>query len=233
MVMTVLAGLLTLPAACSSVGRPLPPTPETYARARGPVVRDEYRLQVGDVLQVKFPYHGKMNQEVPIRPDGNISLESTGEVAAAGATPGELQEEIRRLSSARLVDPAVVVVVTKLGPRQVYVGGEVTRPGFVTVQEGMTPLQAVLAVGGFKTTAQKDSVLYVARAPDGSYQASRIDLESVVREGAPETVRLEGSDVVYVPASRVANANQFVEQYIRNMLPVDTKAGATASYPIQ
>lgn len=219
--------------ACSSVGQPLPPTEAKFTRARGPVVRDEYRLQVGDHVDVRFPYHGKMSQKVPIRPDGKISLESTGEIVAAGATTDELKLEIERRSAERLVDPVVIVIVTQFGDRRVYVGGEVNKPGYVTVQEGMTPLQAVLAVGGFKDTAQKDSVLYVARTPAGTYQASRLDLDAVVRDGATEHVRVAGSDMVWVPPSRIANANKFIEKYIRNMLPVDTKAGATASYPIQ
>ncbi len=221
-------------AACSSVGQPLPPTDTAFSRARGPVVRDEYRLQVGDHLDVKFPYHGKMNQKVPIRPDGKITLESTaGEIIAAGATAEELRAEIQRRAEERLVDPVVVVIVTQFGDRRVYVGGEVNKPGYVTVQEGMTPLQAVMAVGGFKDTAQKDSVLYVARTPGGTYEASRLDLDAVVRDGAPEEVRVAGSDLVWVPPSRIANANKFIEKYIRNMMPVDTKAGAAASYPIQ
>jgi len=220
--------------ACSSVGQALPPTDPTFTRVRGPVVRDEYRLQVGDHLDVKFPYHGKMNQKVPIRPDGKITLESTaGEIIAAGVTADELRLEIERRSAERLVDPVVVVIVTQFGDRRVYVGGEVNKPGYVTVQEGMTPLQAVMAVGGFKDTAQKDSVLYVARTPGGTYQASRLDLDAVVRDGAIEEVRVAGSDLVWVPPSRVANANQFIEQYIRNMMPVDARAGAAASYPIQ
>ncbi len=124
------------------------------------------------------------------------------------------------------------MIVTQMGDRQAYVGGEVGRPGFVAVRDGMTPLQAVLAAGGFKDTAKKDSVLYIARGTDGAYHASRVDLEQVVRDGEPETVRLTGNDVVFVPMSRIANANQFVEQYVRKLLPVDSRAGATAALPI-
>ena len=124
------------------------------------------------------------------------------------------------------------MIVIQIGDRRVYVGGEVGRPGFVAIQDGMTPLQAVLAAGGFKDTAQKSSVLYVARASDGGYRASRVDLEDVVRNGTPETVRLVGNDVVYVPASRIANVNTFVDQYIRKVLPVESRAGASAAIPL-
>jgi hypothetical protein len=75
-------------------------------------------------------------------------------------------------------------------------------------------------------------VLYIARTPNGTYQASRVDLEDVVKNGTPETVRLLGNDVVFVPATRIANLNTFVDQYIRKVMPVDSRAGATAAIPV-
>src|SRR5262249_55230376 len=156
--------------------------------------------------------------------------DATGELVAEGLTAHELEALIKEKAT-RLRDPEVIVIVTAIGDRRAYVGGEVGRPGYVTVQEGMTPLQAIFAAGGVKETAQRDSVLYVARVTTGAIEASRVALDDVVKNGTPETVRLVGNDVVYVPASRIANANTFVEQYIRKMLPVDSRAGATAPIP--
>ena len=51
------AGVCLLPlllSACSSVGeRPLPSPEEVMAQQRGPIQRGEYRLMVGDKLNVK------------------------------------------------------------------------------------------------------------------------------------------------------------------------------------
>jgi protein involved in polysaccharide export with SLBB domain len=218
---------------CSSVGHGKLPSPEdVMAQQRGPIQRGEYRLMAGDKLIVKFPYHHAHDQELPVRPDGMISLDVTGEILAEGTTPLELAELIKQRSERYLRKPEVVVIVTGIGDRRVYVGGEVNRPGFVTVQEGMTPLQAVMAVGGFKETAQKKDVLYIARGSSGEYHASRVDLDNVVTNGAPEIVRLAGNDIVFVPATRIANAGIFVKQYIRDILPVESRAGATAPIPI-
>lgn len=202
------------------------------AQQRGPIQRGEYRLMAGDKLHIKFPFHHPRDQELPVRPDGKISLDVTGEILAEGLTPMELAEIIKERSSRFLKKPEVVVIVSEIGDRRVYVGGEVTRPGFVVIQEGMTPLQAVLAVGGFKDTAQKTDVLYIARASNGDYNASRVDLDDVVRNGTPEVARLAGNDIVYVPATRIVNAGIFVKQYIRDILPVESKAGASAPIPV-
>ncbi len=226
---TVVVALVVV--GCSEVGHKLPSPDETYALTQAQATRPEYRLQPGDRINIKFPYHGRNNQELPVRPDGKISLEVTGEILAEGMTPPELEQAIKERSTRYLKNPEVVVVVTQIGDRRAFVGGEVGKPGYVAVADGMTPLQAVLAAGGFKDSAQKDSVLYIARGADGNYQASRVDLDAVVRNGVPETVRLTGNDVVYVPATRIANLGTFVKQYIRDVLPVDSRAGMTAPVP--
>jgi polysaccharide export outer membrane protein len=220
-------------AACTEVGGNKLSSPEdVMAQQRGPIQRGEYRLMAGDKLNIKFPYHHARDQELPVRPDGMISLDVTGEILAEGMTPLELAEVIKQKSQRYLKNPEVVVVVTGIGDRRVYVGGEVNRPGFVVIQEGMTPLQAIMSVGGFKDSAQKSDVLYIARASTGDYNASRVDLEAVVKYGVPEVVRLAGNDIVYVPATRIVNAGLFVKQYIRDMLPVESRAGATAPIPV-
>ncbi len=225
--------LLVFVSACTEVGKKNLPSPEeVMSLQQGPIVRGEYRLMAGDKLNVKFPYHHARDQELPVRPDGMISLDVTGEIQAAGLTPLELSEIIKDKSKRYLKSPEVVVIVVTIGDRRVYVGGEVNRPGFVVIQEGMTPLQAVMAVGGFKDTAQKSDVLYIARGSSGEYSASRVDLADVVKNGTPEVVRLAGNDIVYVPATRIANAGIFVKQYIRDILPVESRAGATAPIPI-
>jgi protein involved in polysaccharide export with SLBB domain len=216
-------------AGCAEVGRNLPPPEATYALTKGAVTRADYRLQVGDKLDIKFPYQSRENEGLTVLPDGKISLQVTGEILAEGMTSRELEDVIKERSAKYLRNPEVVVIVTALGDRRAYVGGEVGKPGYVDLADGMTPLQAVLAAGGFKDSAKKDSVLYIAHATNGDYQASRVDLQAVVTEGTPETVRLSGNDVIYVPATRIANVGTFVKQYIRDILPVDSRAGMTAA----
>ena len=113
----------------------------------GPSGQPFYKMVPGDVISIKFTYHPEqdMKAAVPIRPDGNITLEEIGSVGAAGLTPEQLAKTIAEKSSTRLKDPEVVVTVVQYAQRKVYVGGEVKAPGIVLIQdkEGMTPLQAI------------------------------------------------------------------------------------------
>src|SRR5437016_11497503 len=139
-----------------------------------------YRIQLGDELDVKFLYQPDMNEHVPVRPDGRISLPAAGEIAVVGMTPSDLERlvvertsDLERLvverTSAHLRDPEVSVIVTKLGEQRVYIGGEVARPGYVALAGDMTPLQAVLQCGGFKKSAKLESVLLLTPGTDGAF----------------------------------------------------------------
>jgi len=192
----------------------------------GEALADEYRIGVGDELHVRFTYQPEMNEEVPVRTDGRITLATTGEIRAAGKTPKELEDIIVAESSSRLRDPEVRVIITKMGEKRVYVGGEVGRAGFVTLQPGMTPLQAVLHAGGFLRTAKLDSVLLLSPGRDGDMMAARMNMEQVVDEGVPERVRLASGDVVFVPATWIADMNDVVNLYVRGLIPVLPRVGA-------
>src|SRR6185369_7941668 len=147
------------------------------------------------------------------------------QLVAVGMTPAELERLVETKSSGRLRNPEVVVVVTKIAEQRVYVGGEVRKPGYVTLLPGMTPLQAVVQTGGFRETAKLDSVLLMTPGPGGKFSAARMDMDQVVTDGVPERVRLHPGDVVYVPATWIADMNIVVDQYVRGLIPALPRVG--------
>lgn len=205
------AGETAVPAAL------LPPAPA----APGPT----YRIQAGDELHVRFLYQPELNEHLPVRPDGRISLAATGEIDAVGLTPVELEQRIVERSRHRLRDPVVTVIVTKVGEVRVYVGGEVQRPGYVVLRPDMTLLQAVLQTGGFRKTAKRESVLLLSPGPDGQGHAARVDMAQVVDDGVPERVRLKPNDIVYVPPTWIADMNVVVDQWVRGLIPALPRVG--------
>ncbi len=218
------AALLCAIAGCGSRQPPPQPLPPLDSvRIGSPTT--EYRVQPGDVLRIKFAYHPEHDIRLPVRPDGKITLDIAGEIDAAGMTTDDLASVIKARSSHRLRDPEVTVIVAQLGEQKVYVGGEVRIPGFVPFRPGMTPMQAILDRGGPTDTARLDSVLYIRPAVQGDYQAMRLDLTEVVDHGVAEPVTLAANDVIYVPRSWVGDAGNFVQLYIRNLLPIQPRFG--------
>jgi protein involved in polysaccharide export with SLBB domain len=212
--------------ACGHRGPTSPATAAALAPAVAPTPGPAYRIQLGDELHVRFLYQPDMNEQLPVRPDGRISLAATGEFVVVGLTPGEIEQVIVERSSSRLRNPEVTVIVTKLGEQRVYVGGEVARPGYVPLRPDMTPLQAVMQSGGFKSTAKLSSVLLMTPEADGRFAAARVDMKQVVDDGVPERVRLHPNDVIFVPSTWIADMNIVVDQYVRGLIPSLPRVGA-------
>ena len=191
-------GILALAtAACSSVGKKNLPSPEeVMAQQRGPVQRGEYRIMVGDKLHVKFPYHHARDQELPVRPDGQISLDVTGEILAEGMTPLELAEVIKERSQKYLKKPEVVVIVTGIGDRRVS-PGNVVAGGSIHIY-GTLRGRAMAGVNGNSSAriyCQKIEAELLAI--DGYYQtAEEID---VALRNRPAQAWLEGDTMKITP----------------------------------
>jgi len=56
---------------------PLPPLDAEQTSA-APRDLTEYRLQAGDTVRIKYLYHPELNVKIPIRPDGDLSLQVAG-----------------------------------------------------------------------------------------------------------------------------------------------------------
>jgi polysaccharide export outer membrane protein len=188
--------VLTLVVACS--GKPeLTPASATERPATAP-----YRIGPGDTLRVFVWGNPGLSDEVPVRPDGRISIPLLEDVEAADKTPTELGREIEQQLSAFVADPLVTVIVTDfVGPftQQVRVVGEATEPQAIPYRGDMTLLDVMIAVGGLTEFAAGNRATLV-RTADGQEQQYRVRLNDLVRGGdISANVAMRPGDVVIIP----------------------------------
>ena len=82
-------------------------------------------------------------------------------------------------------------------------------------------LQAVTMAGGFLDTARRRDVIVIRRGAAGRPMMKVVDLRQATFAPAhADAVALCRFDVVYVPKTEIANADIFVAQYIRDLVPV-------------
>jgi protein involved in polysaccharide export with SLBB domain len=209
---------------CSSKPITIPPLsqsdmPEMKAAANFP--EGKYRLEPGDTIQIRYTHHPELTQDDVIRPDGKINAKLVGPIEVAGLTKDELGRLLATRTSEHLKNPEVVVSVSRFSEKLVYVAGEVARPGTLPYRQGLTPLQAITASGGFRETARFDSVILVRTGgTDNAFIARKLDLGQTTNEGMKEPIMLAPHDVVFVPRTNVADANIWVRQHITDMIPL-------------
>ena len=212
----LITSLATL--SCSSPGRPLPKVVEHANATLEPV---EYRVAPGDTLSFTFPGDGNWNQNVTVDDLGSISLRLVGSYVAGDKTLDEVQEWSTQAYAAHLPDPTTLVTVTTLAPREIYVLGEVRRGGAVTLTGPHMPFLAALgAVGGHdsKVALLEETLLVRWHSGRKTHGLWRIDA-SPEHWGKGGQLLLQAGDVVYVPKKRIIRVNEWVDHYIRQMLP--------------
>ncbi len=180
-----------------------------------------YLIQPGDQLGIEFYLNPEFNDDIIVRPDGKITLRLIGDVPAAGLTPTRLSEELDKDYLHELREPNAAVHVKNMPSRQIYVEGEVTKPGAVSLDPGMTALQAIASTGGL-TPESGDTAVLIRRDFCGSPQRVEIDLKSAMKSPTQgEDLALMPRDILVVPRSGIANVDLWVDQHIRKLIPVN------------
>jgi polysaccharide biosynthesis/export protein len=207
-------------------------SPEQCA-ANGQIVQaaqtdDRYIIQRGDSVSVTSYLNTEFNQDTTVRPDGQVSLMLIGSVPAAGLTPQQLADELNKDYSSELRNPDISVSLKNMPSREVFVEGEVQKPGGFMLDPGMTVLQAVADAGGLTDNAGDKAVL-IRRDACGVARGMPINIKSATKSpDSGEDVALETRDIVVVPKSTIANLDKWMNQYVREMLPVNPYVAATA-----
>ena len=179
-----------------------------------------YLIRPGDDLQIKFFYTPELNDAVKVRPDGFISLQLVDDVRAAGLTPTQLDDELTQRYAKSLDKPNLSVIVSSFQGNRAFVGGEVAKPQTLSLNGGLSALQAIYSSGGTLPTARLDAVVLIRKGDDGMPQSYHLDLsDTALSENKVDSrVALQASDILYIPRTPIANANRWVQQYIVDLV---------------
>jgi polysaccharide biosynthesis/export protein len=169
-----------------------------------PAVSANYMIGPGDTLHVFVFQNDELSVTVPVRPDGKISTPLVEDMVAVGKTPSQLARDIEKSLAEYVKSPKVNVVV--MGAMSVFsqvkVIGQVLHPQALPYREGMTVLDAVLAVGGLGQFAAGNRA-HLVRSENGRQTDIKIKLDALVNSGdMKQNVPLRPGDVLVVPESR-------------------------------
>lgn len=158
----------------------------------------DYVIGADDTLRISVWKEPDLSESLPVRPDGKISMPLLNDIPAAGLTPLQLKDSITEKLKKYIADPRVTVVVTAMNSRRIFVTGEVTHSGPMTLLPHMTMLQA-LSQAGFTQFANVKAI-YLLRVDNGRQKKYPFNYKDVVKGDHPEqNVELKPGDTVVVP----------------------------------
>lgn len=159
----------------------------------------DYKIGPQDVLRVDVWKEPQITRDVPVRPDGKISIPLLNDVQAAGLTPTELSAAIRQGLQKYITEPEVTVTVTQINSRRVFVTGEVAHPGAFPLLPDMTVLQVLSSCGGFTQFANTKKI-FVLRTEAGKQVKISVNYKNLISGNKPEeNILLQPGDTIVVP----------------------------------
>ena len=172
-------------------GKPSDAVPESVASS-------DYVIGADDILHISVWKEPELSEQLPVRPDGKISMPLLNDIPAAGLTPLALKDSITEKLKKYIADPRVTVVVTAMNSQRIFVTGEVLHSGPITLLPQMTVLQA-LSQAGFTQFANLKAI-YLLRTVNGRQQKLPFNYKDVVKGNHPEqNILLKPGDTVVVP----------------------------------
>jgi polysaccharide export outer membrane protein len=191
--------LLALMLWASGCGTAYPPL-----RDAGGAVNAPYLIGAGDTLSITVWRNPDLAANLPVRPDGKITVPLVEDMQASGKTPTQLARDIEKVLARYIQNPVVSITVTGfvgLYSQQVRVIGEATKPQGLPYRENMTLLDVMAAVGGITEFADGDKAS-ILRTVDGKSQQFGVRLTSLLKRGdLSANVQMRPGDVLVIPQS--------------------------------
>lgn len=181
-----------------------------------------YRLYPGDTVEVTVHTANELSGPRDVGPDGRVNLPLAGAIMVSGKTAPEAARLMAGRYASVLRDPIVEVRPQSFGSQRILVGGEVNDPGLYEMPSArIGVLEALLLAGGPTSRARRRRIAVLRRAEDGGVMLREVDIASALEGGRADMIPLQRHDIVFAPRSGIAEVNDFVEQYVRNILPID------------
>jgi polysaccharide export outer membrane protein len=178
-----------------------------------------YRL--GNIFEID-EIQSEDNLSTKISMDGSLYIRGFGLVQAVGKTAKELEQLIINKVQPLYQNPlSVNVQLLDYADNSVYIGGDVNRPGRYPYISNLSILRLIATAGWAKSSGDLTKVIVLRVNQNNGYDIFMTNLQEIF-EGKGESAqdfKVGPQDLIVIPPTRIAKANQFVKDYIRGLLP--------------
>lgn len=154
----------------------------------------DYKVGAEDQLAIVIYGQEKLNREIRVNGQGEITMPMVGVVKVGGMTPQEIEKRLAELYDAKyLVNPQITVGVKEFRHQRVAVTGAVAKPGAYEIIGPRTLLEVLSLAGGFSNLgtstggAQAGDVVNVIRHQNAPDLAKTVKAGTAAQPFAPKT----------------------------------------------
>ena len=164
----------------------------------------DFLLGPEDVLEITVWRNQDLSRQTVVRPDGMVSMPLIGDVQANGLTANQLAARIADRLKEFKENPSVSVSVKEVNSYNIFVLGEVNKPGKYQLKSNTSVLQSIAVAGGFTIYASKNKMQVVTTEVNGDGRPHEIRIpvrydELLSGKGERGNFVLKSGDIVVVP----------------------------------
>jgi len=157
-----------------------------------------YVIGFGDTLSINVWKDPTLSGVAKVRPDGYITLPLINEVQVVGLTTTQLRKLLEEKYREFTANPFVTVRVEGIASSEVFLVGQVNRPGPFPLTGNDTLLQLLTRAGGLTIFARR-SAIRVIRREGGKVTEYTVDYDAIVEGDFKQDILLRPGDRVIVP----------------------------------
>lgn len=193
-----------------------------------------YRIAPADVLHITVWQHPEFMTEISttaamtpgvhgaagqmgylVNSQGQIFFPLVGYLQVAGKTVDEVRADLTRHLQKFVPDPQINVRVADFRGQKVYVLGEVTKAGFLPINDQQLTIADALALSGWIDPAAADPrFIYVIRGDFTHPQIFWLDAKTPDRLLLAERFSLQPKDILYVSSAPATRWNRVLNQLL-------------------
>ncbi len=157
-----------------------------------------YVIGAGDGLSINIWKEPTLSGTVKVRPDGFVTLPLINEVQVVGLTTGQLRKTLEEKYKEYTTDPFVTIRIEGIASSEVFLLGQVGKPGAFPLVGNESILQLLTRAGGLSVFANRSNIRVVRR--DGDRVTEYIvDYDAIINGDLKQDVLLRPGDRIIVP----------------------------------
>jgi polysaccharide export outer membrane protein len=157
-----------------------------------------YKIGPGDSLDIGLWKEPSLSGPVTVRPDGFITLPLVNEVQVVGLTTAQLRDLLQEKYKEFVKSPFVTIRVAEIASSEIFLVGEVAKPGAFPATGNDTILQLLTRAGGLSPFADRDNIRIVRR--EGEQVTEYIvDYDAIIKGDLKQDILLRPGDRIIVP----------------------------------
>jgi len=198
----------------SNVGKPNMGEPNVGKPRKGTIgPQRKFVLGPEDIIEISVWGNKEFAGDLPVRPDGKISIPLIGDVKVEKLTPTQVKNLVTQKLRKFITDASVTVFVKEINSINISIAGAVNLPGTYKVNRPITLLHLFSLSQGFTDKADLKNSFLLRKG-----KKMDIDLYALVRKGViSQNVWLMPNDLIFIKdnfENRVNVAGEVIEPQV-------------------